>query len=412
VLAFTFPGQGSQRPGMGRSWVDHPSWELVKEGSELTGIDLTHLLIEADADELKHTSNAQIATFTSSLVVLDAVERLGLSPAYCAGHSLGEYTALVAAGALSFEEGVRLVAERGEAMRLASEAAPGTMVALVGLKDDDAEAACQRAEGDVWVANYNSPGQVVLAGTEEALERAIVIAKELGAKKAMRLPVGGAFHTPLMQSARPRLRKALSEISFRPPEVPVIANVDARPHRDPESWPGLLSAQLCSPVRWSQSIKLMHDSGIRVFVELGPGGVLTGLARRIAPSAKGVSVATPDDLETLITVATEGSSSAPFHLTGHGEHLHVTERLVITPVAGLFEPAQLDVPHPLERARDPSGTNSSFDKGPHVHVGDVIGWASGVEICSPFAGELIGILAIPGERLTEGQPVAWLRADE
>jgi len=410
VLAFTFPGQGSQRPGMGRSWIDHPSWELVREGSELTGIDLTYLLIEADADELKHTSNAQIATFTSSLVILDAVERLGLSPTYCAGHSLGEYTALVAAGALSFEEGVRLVAERGEAMRIASETTPGTMVALVGLSDDDAEAACQRAEGDVWVANYNSPGQVILAGTEEALERAIAIAKELGAKKAMRIPVGGAFHTPLMQSARPRLRKALSEITFRPPEVPVIANVDARPHQDPESWPGLLSAQLCSPVRWSQTVQVMYESGIKVFAELGPGGVLTGLARRIVPGGKGVSVATPDDLEKLIAATTEGSSSVPFHLAGHGEHLYITERLVISPAAGLFEPAQLDVPHPLERARDPNSADS-FQRGPQVNVGDVIGWASGVEICSPFAGELIGILAIPGERLTEGQPVAWLRVE-
>src|SRR4051794_16637849 len=155
--AFTFPGQGSQRPGMGAPWVEHPSWELVDDASDVAGRDVAHLLLEADADELKTPRNAQLATLVASLLALDAVERVGLAPSVCAGHSLGEYTALVATGALSFEDGIRIVTERGDAMQAASEEHPGTMAAVLGLEDDDVDAACRRADGEVWVANYNAP---------------------------------------------------------------------------------------------------------------------------------------------------------------------------------------------------------------------------------------------------------------
>ena len=164
VLVFTFPGQGSQRAGMGEPWVDHPSWEVVEEASAAADRDLARLLLHAPIEELTQTENAQLATTVLSLVVLDAVERIGLTPAACAGHSLGEYTALVASGSLGFDHGIQLVVARGEAMARAGEEAPGTMAALLGIADDDAEAACMRAEGDVWVANYNAPGQVVIAG--------------------------------------------------------------------------------------------------------------------------------------------------------------------------------------------------------------------------------------------------------
>ena len=204
VLVFTFPGQGSQRAGMGEPWVDHPSWEVVEEASAAADRDLARLLLHAPIDELTQTENAQLATTVLSLVVLDAVERIGLTPAACAGHSLGEYTALVASGALGFEHGIQLVVARGEAMARAGEEAPGTMAALLGIADDDAEAACMRAEGDVWVANYNAPGQVVIAGTVEAVERAGELAKGLGAKRVLPIQVSGAFHTPLMQGARGR----------------------------------------------------------------------------------------------------------------------------------------------------------------------------------------------------------------
>jgi [acyl-carrier-protein] S-malonyltransferase len=392
--AFTFPGQGSQRPGMGRPWVEHPSWELVAEASRAAGRDVAHLLCDADAEELKAPRNAQLATFVASLVVLDALERVGLSPSWCAGHSLGEYTALVATGALSFDEGVAIVAERGEAMQAAADERPGTMAAVLGLDDDDADAACRRADGDVWVANYNAPGQVVIAGAPDAVERAAAAARELGAKKVMPIPVGGAFHTPYMAPARERLRKALASAAFCEPEVPVVANVDARPHRDPEEWRSLLSAQLCSPVRWRQTLLRLQDDGASVFVELGPGGVLTGLVKRTLPGARAVAVATPDDIDRLLALLAEGAAPARIHLAG--EHLHVSERLVVSPAAGVFEPAP------------PS--DDAAAEGEVVQVGGLIGYVGGQEVRSPFAGWLMGMLAAPGERVTQGQPVAWLRA--
>src|SRR5215213_7437282 len=187
MLAFTFPGQGSQKPGMGAPWIDHESWELVAEASQIAGRDIAHLLLEADADELRQTRNAQLTTFVLSLVVLDAVERLGVAPSAAAGHSLGEYTALTATGALSFADGVRIVAARGDAMQVAAEDNPGTMAAILGLDDDDCDAACRRADGDVWVANFNAPGQVVIAGSFEGVAAAGAVAKEMGAKKVMQL---------------------------------------------------------------------------------------------------------------------------------------------------------------------------------------------------------------------------------
>ena len=205
MLAFTFPGQGSQRPGMGRPWAEHESWELVGEASEIAGRDLGRLLLDADAEELRDTRNAQLTTFVSSLMVVDAVERLGIEPAYCAGHSLGEYTALVATGALSFEEGVRLVAERADAMHDAGLQNKGTMSAVLGLDDDQVEVACRLADDEVWVANFNAPGQVVIAGSEDGVRQAGEQAKQLGAKRVMPLPVAG------------RLPHALHGAGARPP---------------------------------------------------------------------------------------------------------------------------------------------------------------------------------------------------
>jgi [acyl-carrier-protein] S-malonyltransferase len=308
VLVFTFPGQGSQRAGMGEPWVDHPSWEVVDEASEASGRDLAALLLRAPIEELTKTENAQLATTVLSLVVLDAVERIGLTPAACAGHSLGEYTALVASGALTFEHGIQLVVARGEAMARAGEAAPGTMAAILGIADDDAEAACQRAEGDVWVANYNAPGQVVIAGTAEAVGVAGGIAKELGAKRVMPIQVSGAFHTPLMQAARAPLREALNKVTFLVPEVRVVANVDARVHDDPGEWPGLLSAQLCSPVRWRQTLETFAGLGLTSLVELGAGSVLSGLAKRSLPEIQSFAVNKPADLDTLMdTISAAGT---------------------------------------------------------------------------------------------------------
>ena len=223
-------------------------------------------------------------------------------------------------------------------MQAAADERPGTMAALIGIADDDAEAACQRAEDEVWVANYNAPGQVVIAGTVEGVASATDRAKELGARKVLPIPVSGAFHTQLMLPARARLRQTLEAVNFHSPEVPVVANVDARVHTDPAEWPGLLSAQLCSPVRWRQSLETLGGRGATVLAELGPGGVLTGMVRRTIPDVRGVAVAVPADLDKLMdTVAgtDEWTASAPTH---QGEHLYTSERVIVSPAPGVFEP--------------------------------------------------------------------------
>ncbi|MFM7828785.1 MAG: ACP S-malonyltransferase [Actinomycetota bacterium] len=193
MLAFTFPGQGSQRPGMGRAWVDHESWELVTEASDIAGRDIGDLLLNADAETLKDTRNAQLTTFVSSLMVLDAVERLGFEPSLCAGHSLGEYTALTANGALGFDDGIRLVIERSAAMHEAGVKSPGVMSAVLGLEDDQVETACRRADSDVWVANFNAPGQVVIAGTSDGVQLRRTTPKKSAPRVSCRSPSPGRF---------------------------------------------------------------------------------------------------------------------------------------------------------------------------------------------------------------------------
>jgi [acyl-carrier-protein] S-malonyltransferase len=388
MLAFTFPGQGSQRPGMGRPWVDHESWELVDEASAVADRDVARLLLDADADELKDTRNAQLTTFVSSLMVLDAVERMGIEPAFCAGHSLGEYTALTATGALSFEDGVRLVCERSDAMYDAGLASPGTMSAVLGLDDDQVEIACRRADSDVWVANFNAPGQVVIAGSPEGVAAAAIHAKELGAKKVMPLPVSGAFHTPFMAAARDRLRKAIAEANPRDTEVPVVSNVDAHAHDKGEEWSSLLSAQLSSPVRWKHCLLALNEFGVVDFIELGPGGVLTGMAKRTVDAARTISISTPDELDKLVDFVSAGRTTATMH---EGEHLFATERLVVSPAAGVFTPS------------------GDLQPGARLAVGQVIGAVSGVEVRSAFTGLFQAYIAVDGERITPRQPIAWLR---
>src|SRR5688572_7359934 len=297
MLAFTFPGQGSQQPGMGRPWTDHPSWSIVAAASEASGRDVAALLLDADAEELKRTENAQLSTYVLSLVVHDAVTRLGVTGARAAGHSLGEYSALTAVGALQLEDGVRLVTERGAAMQAAADARPGTMAAVLGADDDAVLDACAAAAGDVWVANSNGAGQVVIAGDPDAIAEATALAKERGARKVLPLPVGGAFHTPFMEPAAEQLRAALDATDFRDATVPVVANVDALPHQHSDQWRDLLDQQLTSPVRWRESVERMVADGTTVFLELGPGGVLTGMAKRGAPDAVAKAVSEPAHLD-------------------------------------------------------------------------------------------------------------------
>ena len=380
---------------MGLPWRDHESWELVDEASVIAGRDVGALLCDADADELRDTRNAQLTTFVSSLMVLDAVERLGISASYCAGHSLGEYTALTATGALGFDDGIRLVCERAAAMHDAGLAQPGTMAAVLGLDDDQVDVACRRADADVWVANYNAPGQVVIAGSPDGVAAATAHAKELGAKKVMALQVAGAFHTPFMTAARDRLRAALAEADPRDSDVPVISNVDALAHDQAADWASLLSAQLSSPVRWKHCLLTLAEAGVTDFAELGPGAVLTGMAKRTVAGSRTISVATPEDLDKLLEWVGAGTSSGPGQQQGEqqGEHLFAVERLVVSPAAGIFTPV------------------ADMGDGSTIAVGTVVGHVGDVEVRSPFAGILQSFIALDTERVTNRQPIAWLRTE-
>lgn len=308
---FVFPGQGSQEPGMGRSFVDHPSWTLVEQASELCGRDVQHLLLAADAAELVATRNAQLGTFVHSMVCLDAIRRVGVSPALVAGHSLGEFSALVAAGVITFEDGVRLVHARGEAMQACIESTPGTMAAVLGLDVDTVATICDDVRaadtGDVWMANNNAPGQVVVAGSPAGVDAAGDAAKAAGAKRFVPLDVSGAFHTPYMAPAADRLHEAIGAVEFSDAEAPVAANVDASLHADAADWPDLLSRQLTSPVRWAQSVEALVAAGASRFVEVGPGAVLTGTIKRIDRSAGRANVATAPDVESLADRGGESS---------------------------------------------------------------------------------------------------------
>lgn len=386
MLAFTFPGQGSQQPGMGRPWVDHPSWALVAQASDASGRDVAALLLDADAEELRRTENAQLSTYVLSLVVHDAVRALGVRCGLAAGHSLGEYSALTAVGALDLADGIRLVTERGAAMQAAADARPGTMAAVLGAEPAVVAEACERAAGDVWVANLNGATQVVIAGDPAAIDEAGAIAKELGARKVMALPVGGAFHTPLMAPAAARLQQALAAVGFSDTELSVVANVDASPHRDGAGWAARLEAQLTAPVQWHPSVERMVADGVTCFLELGPGAVLTGMAKRSAPEATVLSAADPGALDAVLEAATV-AGAVDHH---DGEHLFASERVVVSPAAGIFEPADVAEGEMVERGR-------------------VVGHVAGQAIRSPFRGVVMGLLALTGERLTRSQPVAWLR---
>ena len=303
-IAMLFPGQGSQSPASGAPWRDDPSWSLVERASTATGVDVAHLLLDAGEDELRDTANAQLSTFVVSLVVAEAARRDGLHAEHAAGHSLGEYTALVAGGAVEFEEGCRLVAARGAAMRAASAERPGTMAAIIGLEEHVVADACSASGQEVWVANDNAPGQVVVAGAQAGIDAITPVLKAAGGRAPMPLKVAGAFHTPYMASAQTALDHALHQTEFRSTDVELWANVDAAQHDDPASWPSVLSDQLCSAVRWRDEIDAMARAGVTAFVELGPGNVLAGMVKRIAPDAVRASAATPEQVAQVLASLT------------------------------------------------------------------------------------------------------------
>lgn len=281
MKAFVFPGQGAQFPGMGKDLYEsnEQARALFEKANEVLGFRITDLMFNGTEDDLKQTKVTQPAVFLHS-VILALTMGDEFNPDMVAGHSLGEFSALVAAGALPFEQGLKLVEARALAMQKACEAAPSTMAAIIGLPDEKVEEICGTIDGVCVAANFNCPGQVVISGEIEAIETACARFKEAGAKRALPLKVGGAFHSPLMEPARAELAAAIEQSDFTAPRCPIYQNVDAQPHTDPEQIKANLIKQLTAPVRWSQIMARMVEDGLTEAVEVGPGKVLQGLIGR------------------------------------------------------------------------------------------------------------------------------------
>lgn len=288
--AYVFPGQGSQFPGMAKEIYDGNAKgkELLEKANDILGFRITDIMFEGTPDDLKATRVTQPAIFLHSVVLAKCYE--GFRPDMVAGHSLGEFSALAAAEAISFEDALRLVYIRATQMQLCCEKVPGTMAAIVGLPDEKVEEICSSCEGIVIPANYNCGGQVVISGEKTAVEQACEKAKAEGAKRALPLAVSGAFHSPLMEPARVELGKAIEETRIVEPICPIYQNVSAQAVTDPQTIKKNLLAQLTSPVRWTQSVRNMLADGADYFMEIGPGTVLQGLVKRISAGTEGITI--------------------------------------------------------------------------------------------------------------------------
>lgn len=286
MKAFVFPGQGAQFPGMGKDLYENSALakELFDKANEILGFNITNIMFEGTIDDLKQTKVTQPAIFLHSVILAKTQENF--TPEMVAGHSLGEFSALVANGALTFEDGLKLVSKRAMAMQKACELEPSTMAAIVGLDDKVVEEVCASVDAVVVPANYNCPGQLVISGSMDGIDKACELLTEKGAKRALKLVVGGAFHSPLMEPAREELAAAIEATSFSTPICPVYQNVNAQPVNDPSVIKENLIAQLTAPVRWTQTVENMLKDGATLFTEIGPGKVLQGLIKKVDRNAE------------------------------------------------------------------------------------------------------------------------------
>jgi [acyl-carrier-protein] S-malonyltransferase len=298
-VAFCFPGQGSLEPGMGREIAEGvpEAMDILVRASDAAGLDLVRLCFDAGEEELVETEVQQPALVATSLAMLAAIGKRGLRPDFVVGHSVGEFAALAAASAIKVEDAIALVRERGLAMAEAARRNPGSMAAILGLEDETVERICRRIV-NVWPANYNCPGQVVVSGENPSVDEACALAEEEGAKRAVKLRVSGAFHSPLVARAADRLRPAIERVKFNEPATPFMSTVTARIENARRMGP-LVVEQLTAPVRFTQAAQALVKEGVNTFVEVGPGNVLSGLVRRIDRSVKTISVSTPAAIDRL-----------------------------------------------------------------------------------------------------------------
>jgi [acyl-carrier-protein] S-malonyltransferase len=300
--AVIFPGQGTQQPGMGVPWRDHAAWSVVERAEAALGEPLGDLLLDAPAEQLARTREAQLAVLLTSLIAWEAARDLVGAPLGFAGHSLGQVTALIAAGVMTLEDGVRFAARRAELTQAAADAHPGKMAALLGTTVETAEAACAGID-ECWLANDNAPGQVVIAGTAAGLEAGVAAAKDLGVRKAMPLNVGGAFHTPLMQTAAAGLEPVLADMELSSATAPVVANDDGLGHTVGDEWRLRSARHVAVPVRWREAQLTLAGLGAATLIEVGHGSMLAALAKRTLPDVTVTGLATPEDIATIATVS-------------------------------------------------------------------------------------------------------------